>query len=70
MVAALVYSSLAASHEFHRVDICHVCRQDNRPAHLLAKHALDIADFFVWIEENSYFIKQGLLHDILVAFHS
>lgn len=40
-VAALVYGSLAASHEFCRVDFSHVGRQGNRPAyHLLAKQAL------------------------------
>ena len=41
----------------------------NRPAHLLAKHALSIANFSVWIEENPHFIEQTLLHDVLVAFH-
>lgn len=35
-VAALVYSSLVASHEFRRVEVSHVGRQGNRLAHLLA----------------------------------
>ena len=45
-VAALVYSSMAAAQEFRRVDISHVCRQGNRPVHLLVKHAFGISDFF------------------------
>lgn len=46
-VVALVYSSLATSHEFRRVKVSHVGRQGNRPAHLLAKHALGIEDFSI-----------------------
>ena len=46
-VAALVYCSLAASHEFHQVDISHVGMQGNRLAHLLAKHAIDIVNFSI-----------------------
>lgn len=46
-IATLVYNSLATSHVFRRVEFFHVGRQGNRPAHLLAKHALGIADFFV-----------------------
>ena len=63
-----MYSSLATSHEFRRVEVSHVGRQGNRPAHLLEKHALDIEDFFVWIEETPYFIKQTLLHDVTIPF--
>ena len=33
-------------------------------------HALGIANFSVWVEENSYFIEQTLNYDVLVAFHS
>ena len=69
-VVALVYSSVATSYGFHHVDFSHIRRQGNRPAHLLAKHALDITNFSVWVEENPYFIEQALNHDVLVAFHS
>ena len=44
-------------------------RIENRPAYLLAKHALGIIDFFVWIEDNPYFIEQALLYDVLIAFY-
>ena len=66
-IVALVYWSLATSHEFCQVDISHVGRQGNRPAHLLAKHALGIVDFSVWIEETPYFFEQALFHDINVG---
>ena len=46
-IAALVYSSLAALHEFRHGQISHVCRQGSNYAHLLAKHALVIADFSI-----------------------
>ena len=66
-VAALVYCSLAASHEFRRVAFSHVGRQDNRPTHMLAKHAIRIVDFSVWIEETPCFLEQVLLHDVIVV---
>ena len=69
VVAAVVYNSLAASHEFFHVEFNHVGRQGNRPTHLLAKHAFGIEDFFVWIEETSCFIEQALLHDVSLAFN-
>lgn len=69
-VAALVYSFVAASHDFRLVDFSHVHQQGKKPVHLLAKHALGIANFYVWVEENSYFIDQALNLNVLVAFHS
>ena len=47
-------------HEFRHVEISYVCRIDNVSAYLLSKYALSIANFFVWIEENLYFIVQAL----------
>ena len=44
-----------------------IYRQGNKSAHLLAKHAVCI-DFSVLVEENSYFLRQVLFHDISVAF--
>ena len=66
-VATLVYCSLAASHEFRTVAFSQVGRQGNRPAHFLAKHALRIVDFLVWIEVTSCFIEQDLLHDVIIV---
>ncbi|XP_065616449.1 uncharacterized protein LOC136061925 [Quercus suber] len=47
------------------VDFSHIRRQGNKPAHLLAKHALSIVDFIAWIEENPSFLAQALNHDVL-----
>ena len=66
-VAAIVYSSLSSLHDFRQVELSHVCLQSNRLAYLLAKHAIGIADFSVWIEENPCFIEQVLLHDVILA---
>ena len=51
--------------EFRRIEFSHVKRKDNRPAHLLAKYAVGIDDFLVWMEENPYFLEQTLSHDVL-----
>ena len=67
VVATLVYCSLAASHDFRRVAFLQVGRQGNRPAHFLAKYALRIVDFLVWIEVTSCFIEQALLHDVIIV---
>ena len=65
-IVALVFSSVAMSHSFICVDFLHVGRNDNRPAHLLAKHALNIVDFSVWVEEIPYFLEQALNQDVVV----
>ena len=62
-----MYSSLSSLHDFCQVELSHVCLQSNRPAYLLAKHAIGIADFPVWINENPFFIEQVLLHNVIVA---
>ena len=51
-VAAVVYNSVSATHDFRQVDFSHVRKQGNRLAHLLAKHIIGIADFSILIEEN------------------
>ena len=66
--AAIVYGVLSSLHDFRSVEFSHVCRLGNRPAHLLAKRVLDIADFSIRIEENPCLIEQTLLNDVSVAF--
>lgn len=46
----------------------HTRRQENRPAHLLPKHAIGIVDFNAWMEENPCFIDQALRHDVSFLF--
>ena len=50
-----MYGMLVAIDEFRKVEISHVCKQDNRPTHLLAKHAVSIVNFSTWIEESLFF---------------
>ena len=50
--------------------LSHVKRQGNRPAHLLAKQALNLADFSAWIEECPCFLEQALVHDVSVSLSS
>ena len=66
-VAAIVYSSLSALKDFRKVEISHVKRAGNRPAHLLAKYAKNINDFNVWVEESPSLIDQALLQDVSFA---
>ena len=61
---------MAASHTFRYVDFSHVGCRGNKPAYLLARHALDIANFSVWVEEVSYFLEQALVQDVIVTFQS
>lgn len=54
--------------DFQLVQVSHVRRQGNRPAHILAKHAKDIVNsdnFITWIEENSSLIESAITHDVL-----
>ena len=64
-IGPIVYGILSSSHAFRRIEFSHVRRQGNGPTHLLAKHASDIDDFPIWIEESSYFIEQAFLHDVI-----
>ena len=64
-IATVIYGSVSISHEFHHVDFSYVRRQGNCLAHLLAKHALGIDDFSIWIEEVPCFLQQALLKDVL-----
>ncbi|XP_050289785.1 uncharacterized protein LOC126727932 [Quercus robur] len=65
-VAALVYSLVDAAHSFQCVDFSHVGQNGNRLAHLLARHALGIANLSVWVEETSCFLEQALNQDVFV----
>ena len=68
LVAVLVYSSAAMSHSFRCVDFSYVGRSSNRPAHLLARHALGIAELSVWIEETPCFLEQALNQDVVATY--
>nr|POF14822.1 hypothetical protein CFP56_62328 [Quercus suber] len=59
--ASLILGMQLFSFEFHMVNVSHVRRQGNKPAHILAKYALSIDDSIVWIKEIPYCIEQALI---------
>ena len=63
-IAPVIWGILMTCEPLDRIDFSHVKRQGNRPAHLLAKHTLDIADYLTWMEETPCFLEQALLHDV------
>ena len=64
-VDSLVVGMQHMCSEFHTVYVSHVRRQGNKPAHILAKHALSLSASVVWIEETPYCIEQTLIHDFV-----
>ena len=64
-VAPILYGIVSSLHEGWRVEFSYVCRQGNRLAHLLAKLAFDINDFFIWIKENPCFLEEALVYDVI-----
>ena len=64
-VTSVVYGILSFLLDFCRVAFSHDRMQDNKSAHLLTKNVLEIDNFFVWIEENSYFLEYIFFYDII-----
>ena len=66
-VMSIIYGIQSSCNDVRKVVFSHVCRQGNRPVHILAKHAISIVDFMVWMEENPCFLEQALYHDIMFS---
>ena len=47
------------------MQVSHVKRSGNRPAHILAQYARDLDSYVTWVEENSVFLEFVLAHDVL-----
>lgn len=60
----IIHLFSSASKEFGRVEFSHVRWQGNKPARLLAKYALGIDDFSIWLEKDPYFLSQTLIQDV------
>ena len=67
LVMSIIYWIQRSCNDVRKVVFSHVCRQGNRPAHILAKHAISIVDFKVWMEENPCFLEQALHHDVMFS---
>ena len=52
---SISYGIQSFCNDVQKVLFSHVCRIGNRPTHILAKHAISIVDFMVWMEENPCF---------------
>ena len=65
-VALIVIGMLDLCKAFRRIEFSHVKRKGNRSVHLLAKYAVGIDDFIIWMEENPCFLEQALSHDQLL----
>ena len=51
--------------DFWRVQFCHVRRQENRSAHVLAQYAKCVSHFITWIKENPIMLEATLAQDVL-----
>ena len=54
---------LAHLDNFRFVSFCHVKREGNRPAHILAQYAKHVGDFVVWLEETPNLIEDACSRD-------
>ena len=64
-ISNIVSSMCLKLQDFHLVQVSHVKRSGNRPAHILAQYARDLDSYVTWIEENSVFLEFALAHDVL-----
>ena len=55
---------LAQLNKFRFVSFCHVKRDGNRPAHMLAQFAKQVGDFVVWFEETPNLIEDTCSQDV------
>ena len=63
-VASVIQGVLELCMGFSQIQFSHVKRQGNVSAHLVVKNAYSIVDDIVWVEEDPFFAKQALIHDV------
>ena len=51
-------------HFFHQTAFSHTCQEGNRATHELAKYALFIEDFVIWMEDTSPVIATEVSSDV------
>lgn len=64
LIAVVVQGIQDISGDFRSEGYSHVRRQGSSPAHILTKYASSITDYVAWIEEDSCYIMQTLVHDV------
>ena len=64
---SIIYGIQSSCNDVRKVLSSHVCKKGNRPTHILAKHAISIVDFMVWMEENPCFLEQALHHNVMFS---
>lgn len=63
-VASIVERLQEICMDFRRIEFSHTQRQGNMSAHILAKHAVSIDNYIIWIEEEPCCIEQALIYDV------
>ena len=51
--------------DFRKVQVSHIRRQGNRPAHILVQSTRNLVSFVAWIEENPIVIELVLAQDVM-----
>ena len=59
------YGIISLSHGFWKFEISHISKNENHPAHLLAKYIQGIEYYITWIKETSYSLKYALSNDVI-----
>ena len=67
-IMPIIYGIQSSTHDVRKVLFSHVWRNVNKPAYMLAKHAICISNLMVWMEENPCFLEQALHHDVMFSF--
>ena len=61
----IISSCLIRLQDFRFVQLTHVRRQGNKPAHILAHYAKKLETFVIWIEDTPLPIESALTQDVL-----
>ena len=65
-ISNIVAACLCRLQDFRAAQFSHVCRQGNRPAHILAQYAKNLESFVTWIEENPTIIENATAQDVFL----
>ena len=60
----MIYFKNSHLFDFHFVQISHVKRVRNKPAHILAQYTKRLDSYVAWIKKNSVIIESALAHNV------